>query len=92
VRQPFPKALAGICAHIHSSQQKTNRTVGKLFLILDAPLRHLDDVPHNDLAHSTGIGGPGTLASRPKQPVLGLIEGRTKDSDRFGIEGCLRPD
>jgi hypothetical protein len=72
--------------------EKTNRTVGKFFLIPDAPLRHLDDAPRNDLAHSTGIGGPGALASRPNQPVPGLIEGRTKHSDSFGIEGCLRPD
>ena len=39
----------------------------------------------NDLAHSTGIGGTGALASRPNHPVPGLIEGRTKHSDDFGI-------
>ena len=72
--------------------KKTNRTIGELFLIPGAPLRHIDDAPRNDLAHSTGIGRPGALASRLEEPVPGLIEGRTEDSDGFGIEGRLGPD
>ena len=72
--------------------KKTNRTIGKLFLIPGAPLCHIDDAPRNDLAHSTGIGRPGALVSRPEEPVPGLIEGRTKHSDGFGIEGRPGPD
>jgi hypothetical protein len=48
--------------------KKTKGTIGKLFLIPGAPLRHIDDAPRNDLAHSTGIGGPGTLTSRLEEP------------------------
>src|SRR5262249_49575576 len=68
------------------------RAVGKLYLIPDAPLRHIDDAPRHDLAHSTGIGRPGALAFRLEEPVPGLIEGRTKYSNGFGIEVRLRPD
>jgi hypothetical protein len=49
--------------------KKTNHTINKLFLILGAPLRHVDDAPRHHLAHSTGIGWPGALASRLKEPV-----------------------
>ena len=38
--------------------KKTNRIIGKLFLIPGAPLCHIDDAPRNDLAHSMGIGRP----------------------------------
>src|SRR4029077_13705278 len=58
--------------------KKTKRAIGELFLIPDAPLRHIDDEPRHDLAHSTGIGRPTALASRLEEPVPGLIEGRTE--------------
>src|SRR5262249_40323586 len=66
--------------------------IGKLYLIPDAPLRHIDDAPRHDLAHSTGIGRPGALAFRLEEPVPGLIEGRTKYINGFGIEVRLRSD
>src|SRR5215831_18710591 len=72
--------------------KKTKRVIDKLFLIPDAPLRHIDDAPRHDLAHSTGIGRPGALASRLEEPVPGLIEGCTKYSNGFGIEVRLGPD
>src|SRR5215471_21567688 len=72
--------------------KKTKRAIGKLFLIPDTPLRHIDDAPRHDLAHGTGIGGPGTLASQLEEPLPGLIEGSTKHSNAFGIEVRLRPD
>jgi hypothetical protein len=72
--------------------KKTKSTIGNLFLIHGAPLRHIDDAPRNDLAHSTGIGGPGTLTSRPQERVPGLIEGRREYGNGFGIEGRRRPD
>src|SRR5262249_57660644 len=72
--------------------KKTKRAIGKLYLIPDAPLRHIDDAPRHDLAHSTGIGRPGALAFRLEEPVPGLIEGRTKYSNGFGIEVRLWPD
>ena len=70
--------------------KKSNRAVGKLLLIPDAPLRHIDDAPRHDLAHGTRIGGPGALASRLEEPVPGLIEGRREYGNSFGIEGRLR--
>ena len=72
--------------------KKTKSTIGKLFLIPGAPLRHIDDAPRNDLAHSTGIGGPGTLTSRLEEPVPGLIEGRREYGNGFGIEGRIGPN
>ena len=57
-----------------------------------APLRHIDDAPRNDLAHSMRIGGPGALASQLEEPVPGLIEGRRGYGNGFGIEGRLGPD
>src|SRR5262249_38650940 len=72
--------------------KKTKRAIGKLFLIPDASLRHIDDAPRHDLAHSTGIGRPGALASRLEEPLPGLIESRTKHRNGFGIEVRLRPD
>ena len=72
--------------------KETKSTIGKLFLIPGAPLRHIDDAPRNDLAHSTGIGGPGTLTSRLEEPVPGLIEGRSEYGNGFGIEGRIGPD
>jgi hypothetical protein len=56
--------------------KKSNRAVGKLLLIPDAPLRHIDNPPRHHLAHSARIGGPGALASRLEEPIPGLIEGR----------------
>ena len=56
--------------------KKSNRAVGKLLLIPDAPLRHIDNPPRHHLAHSARIGGPGAIASRLEEPIPGLIEGR----------------
>jgi hypothetical protein len=56
--------------------KKSNRAVGKLLLIPDAPLCHIDNPPRHHLAHSARIGGPGALASRLEEPIPGLIEGR----------------
>jgi hypothetical protein len=39
-----------------------------------------------------GIGGLGTLASRPEEPDPGLIEGRRAYGNGFGIEGRRGPD
>ena len=50
--------------------KKTKRAIGKLFLIPDPPLRHIDYAPRHDLAHNTGIGRPGALASRLEEPAL----------------------
>ena len=72
--------------------EKANRAVGKLFLIPDASLRHIDDPPRHHLAHSTGIGGPGALASRPQKPVPSLVKGGREYGNGFGIEGGLGPD
>src|SRR5262249_3931785 len=48
--------------------KKTKRAIGKLFLIPDAPLRHIDDAPRHDLAPSTGISRAGGTASPPVEP------------------------
>jgi hypothetical protein len=56
--------------------KKSNGAVGKLLLIPDAPLCHIDNPPRHHLAHSARIGGPGALASRLEEPIPGLIEGR----------------
>jgi hypothetical protein len=54
-RRPLPAfALISI---VHG--KKTNRAVGKLFLILTCPVAPINDAPRNDLAHSTRIGWPG---------------------------------
>ena len=72
--------------------KKTNRTINKLFFIVGAPLRHVDDAPRHNLAHSAGIGWPGALASGLKEPVPGLFESRREHGNRFRIEGYFRPN
>jgi two-component system, response regulator PdtaR len=72
--------------------KKTNRTIGKFFLVLGAPLRHIDDAPRNDLSHGAGVGGPGALASRLEEPLPGLIKGRREYRNSFGTKGRLGPD
>jgi hypothetical protein len=46
-------------------------------------------MPRNNLAHGTGIGRPGTLASRLEEPLPSLLVGGREDGNGFGVEGYL---
>jgi hypothetical protein len=55
-----------VCRGFASSRyrgKKPKCAVGKLFLVLDTTLRHIDDAPRHHLPHRASIGGPGTFAA-----------------------------